>query len=62
MEVREVDVKRREDVYREVVSCMGPPDATVLVSIGVSEQFPMERVDGALQKVAELGIQVLLVK
>lgn len=63
--MREVDENRRDEVYHSVVGNMGPPDATVLVTVSGGHQgngFPMDCVDGVLQKVAALGIHVLLVK
>lgn len=65
VEVREVSDKRRDEVYHSVVESMGPADATVLVSVNGGQPgsaFPGDFVDGVLQKVATLGVHVLLVK
>lgn len=65
VDVREVDEKRREEVFHSIVTRTGPPDATVLVSVSSrrpGQGFPPELMDGVLQKASELGVQVLLVK
>lgn len=60
----QIDENKRESVYQSVVGTMGPPDATVLVSVDgdSGRSFPEARVEAVLRKVAELGNRVLVVK
>ncbi|VDP01990.1 unnamed protein product [Soboliphyme baturini] len=66
LEVRKMDFDKFESVYHDVLTCMGPPDATVIITVDSasadSDMFPHYIVDQVLQKVAQLCIQVLLVK
>lgn len=64
IDVLQVHEGKREEIFREVVGDMGPPDCTVLITIaGLNEDevgFPKQILPQIFQKVAELDIKVLL--
>lgn len=60
--VWKVDLTKCALVYEDVASCMGPPDATVLVSVDQCDSFPVNLYYPTLQKLGQLGIQPLLSK
>lgn len=57
-----VDPTKCEQVYKSVVSCMGPPDSTVIVSVDGCDEFPVDLYFPVLEKLVQLGITPLLSK
>ncbi|XP_013387463.1 synaptojanin-1 isoform X2 [Lingula anatina] len=61
IEVLAVDEKRREEIYKNVISNQGPPDGTVVISMADGGEFDDQSVDDVLNLVAEAG-EVILVR
>lgn len=51
-----------EVVYNDIIGCMGPPDATVLVSVEGTSAFPVSLYYPVLEKLTLLGITPTLTK
>ena len=62
--LRRVAADRREEIYRGVVQAMGPPDATVIVTVDDNDggEFPVELVTGIRKKIADLDLVVCIEK
>ncbi|VDK17407.1 unnamed protein product [Anisakis simplex] len=57
-----VNPEKCKTVYDDVLSCSGPPDATVLVSVDGAAIFPVDLYFGVLDKLVQLGITPRLSK
>ncbi|VDM25235.1 unnamed protein product [Toxocara canis] len=57
-----VDPENCKSVYEDVISSVGPPDATVLVSVRSAAAFPVELYYSVLDKLVQLGISPRLSK
>uniref|UniRef100_A0A0N5A7W6 phosphoinositide 5-phosphatase n=1 Tax=Syphacia muris TaxID=451379 RepID=A0A0N5A7W6_9BILA len=57
-----LNVSKYEYVYNDIISSMGPPDATVLVSVFSTSPFPAKLYYPVLEKLTLLGIAPLLSK
>lgn len=60
LDVLKVDLKKCEQIFRDVVASLGPPDCMILCSIPGRTVFPEELKEPVLQKLKELDIQCSL--
>lgn len=60
VEYLEVEDKKREEVYQEVISQQGPPDGTVVVSLPNQEDMEDELVEAVVEKLGTIGDIILV--
>lgn len=60
LDVLKVDLKKCEQIFRDVVASLGPPDCMILCSISDYSVFPSELKEFVIKKLAELDIQCAL--
>ena len=60
VEVMKTDEKKRENIFREIISKEGPPDGTVIISLPGEAEWDDESMSDVLAVLGDVGEIVLV--